>query len=100
MRFPNEKFLPILSCLIFLYSCTGSQPTAPETVEQAVTSQGVVVDLPLHNTGPVRYASIWPAGGKDIEITEPRGTLALSLPAREGAVWLTDSPSLAATHDR
>lgn len=45
MRFPNEKFLPILSCLIFLYSCTGSQPTAPETVEQAVTSQGVVVDL-------------------------------------------------------
>ncbi|MEZ4698794.1 MAG: alpha-amylase family glycosyl hydrolase [Rhodothermales bacterium] len=62
--------------------------------------EGVVVDLPLHNAGPVRYASIWPAGGKDIEITEPRSTLTLSLPAREGAVWMTDSPSLAATHDR
>jgi cyclomaltodextrinase / maltogenic alpha-amylase / neopullulanase len=48
----------------------------------------VVADVSLANRTPVRYTSVWPARGADIDIDRPRGELSVSLPAREGVVLI------------
>jgi neopullulanase len=55
---------------------------------------GVEVDLPLNNERPVRYTWAWPEAGGDVRVQARHGALPVALPARAGAVLLTDTPSI------